>query len=72
MVFVKHIHTNGGKSDETEAEAQCLLEMTIPVMTNAAGITETLKPMDSMKWVGLMNAVKAQAEEITWKVLNCM
>ena len=29
-----------------------------------AGVTEKLKAADPMKWVGLMNAVKAQAEEI--------
>lgn len=30
----------------------------------AAGVTEQLKAADPMKWVGLMNALKAQAEEI--------
>ena len=29
-----------------------------------AGVTEKLKAADPMRWVGLMNAVKAQAEEI--------
>ena len=28
-----------------------------------AGITEELKISDQMKWVGLMNTLKAQAEE---------
>jgi len=27
-------------------------------------VTEALKAQDPMKWVGLMNACKAQAEEI--------
>ena len=29
-----------------------------------AGVTEELKARDSMRWVGLMNTMKAQAEEI--------
>ena len=29
-----------------------------------AGITEELKACDPMRWVGLMNTLKAQAEEI--------
>lgn len=30
----------------------------------AAGVTEKLKAHDPMRWVGLMNTLKAQAEEI--------
>ena len=30
----------------------------------AAGVTEKLKVADQMKWVGMANACKAQAEEI--------
>ena len=30
----------------------------------AAGVDETLKAADQMRWVGLMNALKAQAEEM--------
>ena len=33
-------------------------------MIEAAGVTEELKACDSMRWVGLMNTMKAQAEEI--------
>ena len=29
-----------------------------------AGVTEELKACDPMRWVGLMNTLKAQAEEI--------
>ncbi len=29
-----------------------------------AGVTEELKARDPMRWVGLMNTLKAQAEEI--------
>lgn len=33
-------------------------------MMEAAGVTEELKARDHMRWVGLMNTLKAQAEEI--------
>ena len=33
-------------------------------MMEAAGVTEELKACDPMRWVGLMNTLKAQAEEI--------
>ncbi|BDE85868.1 hypothetical protein CE91St42_03260 [Oscillospiraceae bacterium] len=33
-------------------------------LARSAGATEALKAADPMKWVGLMNACKAQAEEI--------
>ena len=31
---------------------------------DAAGVTEELKAHDPMRWVGLMNTLKAQVEEI--------
>ena len=37
--------------------------LTIPD-DGAAGVTEELKACDPMRWVGLMNTLKAQAEEI--------
>ena len=36
----------------------------IPQLAKEAGATEELKASDPMKWVGLMNTCKAQAEEI--------
>ena len=33
-------------------------------MMGAAGVTEELKARDPMRWVGLMNTLKAQVEEI--------
>ena len=36
----------------------------MPELAKAAGVTEQLKASDPMKWVGLMNNCKAQAEEI--------
>lgn len=36
----------------------------LPRMMEAAGVTEELKARDPMQWVGLMNTLKAQVEEI--------
>ena len=36
----------------------------MPQLAAAAGATEELKARDPMRWVGLMNTCKAQAEEI--------
>ena len=33
-------------------------------MMEAAGVTEELKSRDPMRWVGLMNTLKAQADEV--------
>lgn len=49
---------------EVDRAANERLEQFMPKMVKAAGITEQLKAADQMKWVGLMNAVKAQVEEI--------
>ena len=40
------------------------MDAMLPRMMEAAGVTEELKARDSMRWVGLMNTLKAQAEEI--------
>ena len=36
----------------------------LPRMMEATGVTEELKSRDPMRWVGLMNTLKAQAEEM--------
>ena len=36
----------------------------MPQLAELAGATEELKARDPMRWVGLMNTCKAQAEEI--------
>lgn len=36
----------------------------MPELAKSAGATEELKAAAPMKWVGLINACKAQAEEI--------
>ena len=35
-----------------------------PKIGKNAGITETLKPSNSKKWIGIMNTFKAYVEEI--------
>jgi len=49
---------------EIDQTANERLERLMPPLMKAAGITEQLKATDQLKWVGLMNAVKAQVEEI--------
>ena len=41
----------------------------LPRMMEAAGVTEELKASDPMRWVGLMNTLKAQAEEVLFQEL---
>ena len=48
---------------EIETAAQSRIDLMLPKLAEAAGATETLKAADPMKWTGLMNACKAQAEE---------
>lgn len=38
-------------------------------MMEVAGVTEKLKARDPIRWVGLMNTLKAQAEEIIFQEL---
>ena len=49
---------------EHAGAANSRLEQMMPELAKAAGATEQLKASDPMKWVGLMNNCKAQAEEI--------
>ena len=39
-------------------------------MMEAAGVTEELKARDPMRWVGLMNTLKAQVEAIIFEELK--
>ena len=49
---------------ETEAKAEARLAELIDAMAKSEGVTEALKASNPMKWVGLMNSIKASAEEI--------
>ena len=53
----EHLH-------EIETAAQSRIDLMLPKLAEAAGATEALKAADPMKWTGLMNNCKAQAEEV--------
>ena len=48
---------------EIDEAANNRLEQMMPELMKSAGVTEALKASDPMKWVVLMNTLKAQAEE---------
>lgn len=54
---------------EIDAAAQKRMDQMMRQMTETAGITEELKARDPMRWVGEMNAIKAQAEEMIFEEL---
>ena len=56
---------------EIEQTAQDRLERMMTEMKKTAGVTEKLKAENQMEWVGRMNALKAQAEEILLDELIC-
>ena len=57
MLFRSHLQ-------EVDETAHQRLEQMMPQLAKEAGATEALKAENPMKWVGLMNTCKAQAEEI--------
>ena len=53
----EHLH-------EIETAAQSRIDLILPKLAAEAGATEALKAADPLKWTGLMNACKTQAEEV--------
>ena len=51
---------------EIDEAANERMDILMPQLMKAAGVTEELKAADPMKWVGLANACRAQAEENIW------
>ena len=49
---------------EIDHAAQTRIDEMISKLTVANGVTEELKATNPMGWVGLMNSLKAQAEEV--------
>ena len=49
---------------EIDRAARERMDAMLPRMMEAAGVTEELKACDPMRWVGLMNTLKAQADEV--------
>ena len=61
LLMTEKLYPHLAEIDET---ANRRLEQMMPQLAEAAGATEQLKARDPMKWVGMMNTCKAQAEEI--------
>ena len=49
---------------EIDRTANERMDTLMPQLMKAAGVDEALKAADQMRWVGLMNALKSQAEEM--------
>ena len=54
---------------EIDRQAHEMVERLIEQMAAQQGVNEQLKAADQMKWVGLMNNIKASAEEIVLREL---
>ena len=53
--------------NRVDQEAREQVETLVKQMVERKGVTENLKIQDQMKWVGLVNNIKANAEEIVLK-----
>ena len=53
--------------NQIDQEVREQVEMLMKQMAEKKGVTEELKAQDQMKWVRLMNNIKASAEEIILK-----
>lgn len=54
---------------EVEQTANRRMEQMMEELKKSAGVTEELKASDPMKWVGMMNSLQAQAEEVILREL---
>ena len=50
--------------EKIDTKAKNEVDRLIAELAIKQGVTEQLKAADQMKWVGMMNNIKAQAEEI--------
>ncbi len=55
--LLSHLH-------DVEQQAQQLLDTMVPQMMKSENVTEELKSIDQLEWIGKMNNIKAQIEEI--------
>ena len=58
--------------NQVDKEVREKVEILMEQMVEKQGVTEELKVQDQMKWVRLMNNIKASAEEIVLKNLVCV
>ena len=56
---------------EVSLQASRYLEETMPILMQQNNVTEQLKETDPMRWTGMMNNLKAQAEEVIRQELIC-
>ena len=66
-VLWNHLVLNGTLYEhlhEIEQAAQSRIDLMLPKLAAEAGATESLKAADPLKWTGLMNACKVEAEEV--------
>ena len=66
MILNETLYPHLQEIDET---ANRRLEQMMPRLMTSAGATESLKASDPMKWTRLMNALRAQAEEMICREL---
>ena len=52
---------------QIDQESREQVEMLMEQMAEKQGVTEELKVQNQMKWIRLMNNIKASAEEIVFK-----
>ena len=52
--------------EKIDLRAKNELDRLIPILAKQQGVTEKLKAENQLKWVGLMNNIKAQVEEIIY------
>ena len=64
VLLDKGIILPSGEISKDKVNLVSRLDIIIPRLAASAGATEALKAQDPMKWVRLMNACKAQAEEV--------
>ena len=50
--------------EEVDQQADEMVKRLVSQMVKLQGVTEELKAQDQLKWVGLMNNIRAAAEEI--------
>ena len=58
--------------NRVDQEVREQVETLVEQMGERQGVTENLKIQDQMKWIGLMNNIKACAEEIVLKDMVCV
>ena len=66
-VLYTNLKTSGKLTEhlaEIEQTARKMVEQTVARMAQAEGVTEELKEKAPMQWVGMMNNIRSQAEEV--------